>query len=235
VIRVAITSDRFEHAAVPFREAGFEPVRLPCIRVAPAGEAILSEARQAIASADLLLISSVRTIDLLWPDDAMPAVSVAAVGVATAQAAADRGGRVVAYGRGGMADLLDRSGDGLEGSRVVFPHGGTRGLPTWMRPDKDSSAIRRLRSLAGDLQEFEVYQTLAQPPSMDPVAAAAFASPSAVAGWSLSRRLDGLVIGVIGPTTAKAVAIHRSPDVMAPRPTHQALAQAMASYMEVFV
>jgi uroporphyrinogen-III synthase len=92
-----------------------------------------------------------------------------------------------------------------------------------------------LRNLAGNLREFDIYRTLPRPPQMDRVAAAAFASPSAVAGWTLSRSFDGLVIGVIGPTTGEALAHHRPPDVIASRPTHQALAHAMASYMEVYV
>ena len=65
--------------------------------------------------------------------------------------------------------------------------------------------------------------------------AAVFASPSAVAGWLLSRDFDGLVVGVIGPTTWKAVARVRLPDVLASQPTHQTLAQALASYLEVAV
>lgn len=228
--RVAITTDRFESAGRPFRRYGLEPVSLPCIRIEPAGADLLAEARKAAALCDLLLITSARTVDLLWPDGPMPSSPVAAVGEWTAAAVEARGGRVALAGQAGVTELIDQLGSNLETAAVVFPHAG--------RPSADNStslrtALETLRGRAAKLNEFEIYRTTSLSPGTDDVAAVAFASPSAVAGWHLSRSFDALVIGVIGLTTRVAVAAHRSPDVVAPQPSHDALARAMASFLEV--
>lgn len=225
MIRVAITTDRFEKAASPFRRIGLEPVWLPCIRVEPATAAELTRARQAASVADLLLISSVRTLELLWPRGSMPAVEVAAVGESTAAAVAARGGRVVVVGRGGLADLAAQTAHRLAPVRVAFPHAA----------GSDPVAIEGIREHATDFLEFVVYRIIPIAPESAEVRAVAFGSPSAVEGWLLSRDFDGLVVGVIGGTTWEAVARHRLPDVLAPRPSHQALAQRLASYLEVTV
>ncbi|MGQ0849542.1 MAG: uroporphyrinogen-III synthase [Actinomycetota bacterium] len=223
--RVAVTTDRFAEAGVAFDQVGFEPVWLPCIRVEPADDGVLAQARVAASMADLLLISSVRTLELLWPNGSMPAAKVAAVGERTAAAVAARGGRVLLIGRSGLADLVERVADRLGSSLVVFPHAG----------GSDPAALEALREQASDLHEFEVYRTVPVAPGSAVVQGAAFASPSAVEGWLLTRDFDGLVVGVIGLATWKAVARHRTPEVMAPRPSHQALARALASYLEVTV
>ena len=225
MIRVAITTDRFEGAASSFRRLGLEPVWLPCIRVEPAATAEINRAREAASLADLLLISSVRTLELLWPTDSMPAVEVAAVGESTAAAVAARGGRVVALGKAGLADLAEQTADRLASVRVAFPHAA----------GSDPATLRTIRQRATDLLEFEVYRTIPVAPESTEVRAVAFSSPSAVEGWLFSRDFDGLVVGVIGETTWAAVARHRLPDVLAPQPSHQALAQALASYLEVAV
>lgn len=225
MIRVAITTDRFEGAATPFRRQGLDPVWLPCFRVEPATAAELTRARQAASVADLLLISSVRTLELLWPGGSMPAIEVAAVGESTAAAVAARGGRVVVVGTAGLADLAEQTSDRLASVRVAFPHAA----------GSDPVALGTIRELATDLRELEVYRTIPVAPESTEVRAVAFGSPSAVEGWLLSRDFDGLVVGVIGLTTWEAVAGHRLPDVLAPQPSHQALAQALASYLEVAV
>jgi len=225
VIRVAITTDHFEPAALAFRRFGLEPVWLPCIRVEPANQEVLTQAREAASSADLLMISSVRTLDLLWPDGSMPAVEVAAVGERTAAGVAARGGRVVLSGGSGLADLTELAADRLTVSRIVFPHAA----------GSDPLALDTLREQGSDLLEFEVYRTVPMAPKSTRVEAAAFASASAVEGWLLSRDFDGIAVGVIGPTTRAAVARHRPPEVVAPEPSHQALAHALASYLEVAV
>ena len=231
MIRVAITSDRFAEAADPFRVVGLHPVPLPCIRIEVEPRNVLDRARAAATGADLLLVSSARTIDLLWPDS-MPALEVAAVGSQTAATVAARGGRVVVCGRAGLVDLAARLPDRWRDSKVVFPHGA---FPTGSPADhaRHLGLAAMLEARVGDLQEFVVYRTMSQAPGPNPVEAAAFASPSAVAGWRLSRSLVGLVIGAIGRTTGEAVAAHATVDVLAPRPTHRALARAMASYLEV--
>lgn len=223
MIRVAITTDRFETAAPPFSRLGMEPVPAPCVKVERGEETALAQARKAAAAADLLLLTSVRTLDLLWPDRSMPAVPVAAVGVATAASAQARGGRVVVSGRSGLADLATRASALLAAPVVVFPHAS----------GSDPVAMQRLRELAQGLQEFEVYRTVPVAPPPAAVEAVAFASPSAVEGWLLSRDMEGLVVGAIGPTTGEAVARLRPPDVVASPPSHVALARALASYLEV--
>jgi uroporphyrinogen-III synthase len=178
------------------------------------------------------LITSTRTVELLWPDGSMPASPVAAVGARTAAAVVARGGRLILSGSAGFVDLINQLGDKLESATVVFPHGGGR----WSKADSlttPQTAIDTLRERAAQLVEFEIYRTTSQAPGSGAVEAAVFASPSAVAGWHAARSFDGLVIGVIGSTTRLAVAAHRPPDVVAPKPSHDALAQAMASYLEV--
>jgi uroporphyrinogen-III synthase len=227
--RVAITSDRFESAEVPFRRAGLEPVALPCIRIEPAGADVLSEARKAAVGCDLLLITSARTVALLWPES-MPSSPVAAVGERTAAAVRARGGRLVLSGREGLAEVVQRVGAKLETSGVVFPHGGGSSMDPVTSVQE---ALEALRQKAVQLTEFEVYRTTSVAPGADSVSAVAFSSPSAVAGWRLSRSFDSLVIGVIGSTTRLAVSAHRPPEVVAPEPSHHALARAMASFLEV--
>jgi len=225
VTRVAITTDRFEKAASSYRRVGLEPVSLPCIRVQAAEDVVLAQAREAASMADLVLISSVRTLDVLWPNGSMPPLKVGAVGERTAAAVKAQGGRVMFLGRSGLADLVEIAADRLGSSRVVFPHAA----------GSDRVALKMLRQRATDLLEFDVYQTVPVAPGSAPVQAAIFASPSAVEGWLLSRDFDGLVVGVIGPTTWKAAARRRPPEVMASQPIHRALAQALASYLEVTV
>ena len=225
MIRVAITTDRFEEAAPPFRRLGLEPVWLPCIRLDRSDDTVLARAREAASTAELLLISSPRTLDLLWPDGSMPAVDVAAVGERTAAAVEARGGRVILSGRSGLADLVVQTSDRLAGSRVAFPHAA----------GADPTALEAIREQATNLDEFEIYRTVAVAPESTPVEAAVFGSPSAVDGWLLSRDFDRLVVGVIGPTTWAAVARHRLPEVVATQPTFEALADSLSSYLEVTV
>ena len=225
MIRVAITTDRYDTASSTYARLGLEPVPVPCVRVDPAEGDVLAESREAASGADILMISSVRTLDLLWPKSPMPRVDVAAVGEMTAAAVAARGGRVAIAGRSGLDALIREAADLLVASRVVFPHAA----------GSDLSLLQTLRAQVGALIEFEVYRTVPMAAIDAPVAAVAFASPSAVEGWLLSRDLEQVVVGVIGRTTGAAVARHRPPDVVASQPSHTALARAMASYLEVSV
>lgn len=219
---VAITNDRFETVAPVYRETGLEPVAVPCVHVEPADVRVLGHAREAAAEADMMLISSARTVSLLWPDGEMPDVEVVVVGESTAEATRKAGGRVAATGRSGLIDLIDTNAARLRTSRVVFPHaGGT-----------DLTAMRKLRDLAGTMEEHVVYRTAPLAAAPTPVDAVAFASPSAVQGWLLTRDLDDVVVGVIGPATAAAVARVRPPDVVAPRPAHRSLAMALNEHLE---
>ncbi len=219
---VAITNDRFETVAPAYLETGFEPVPIQCVRVEPADEDALGEARVAAGEADLILISSARTVSLLWPEGQMPEVEVAAVGQSSADATRHAGGHVVTTGRSGLVDLIDAIVGRIRRARVVFPHaGGT-----------DLAAITRLGEVARSVEEHVVYRTAPVPALPTEVDAVAFSSPSAVQGWLLARALDDVVVGVIGKTTAAAVARVRHPDVVSPRPAHGSLAVAMNQHME---
>ncbi len=223
--KVAITTDRYRSVAPLFASRGMVPVETPCVRVDPCPKEILDRVRVVARTAGLLVITSARALDILWPDGRMPPVDVAVVGERTAVEARAKGGRVVLVGTGGLIDLVDAASPNLVDSLVVFPHG--RGA--------DQCGLAALRRITRDLVEVEIYGAVSIAPGSDSVDAVAFASPSAVTGWLLSRDLGSLVVGVIGPTTAEAVARYREPDVVAPTPSHRELAKAMASHMEVSV
>jgi uroporphyrinogen-III synthase len=217
--RVAITTDRFAETAPVFTAAGLEPISLPCIAVRPESVDQIAKARIAAASAELLLLTSTRAVEVLWPDS-MPALDVAAVGRATARLVNARGGRVVCEGRGGVDDLMTKLRP--SGIRAIYPHG------TLVEP----KALAALTAHYPNMRDFVVYRTEPVAPAAEEVGAVAFSSPSAVNGWLLTRELDGLVVGVIGETTRRAVVAHHPVDVVAPQPTHDSLARALAEFLE---
>lgn len=214
---VTTSRDRAPEAAACFAAAGLTPVVLPCIRIVPADD--VGSLRRAAEEADLLVLTSRRPLEILWPEGRMPPVPVAAVGPATARQAERWGARVVTVGRGGGADLV------IDGrwKAVVYPHAeGT-----------DREVIRRLEAMAERLVAEPVYRTEPVPPAAYPVEAVAFASPSAVEGWTSGRSLDGLVVGAIGATTAAAVeTFGRRPDVVPALPGYRALAEELAAHIE---
>ncbi|MBU1228165.1 MAG: uroporphyrinogen-III synthase, partial [Actinobacteria bacterium] len=169
----------------------------------------------------VVVLSSARTLDLLWPDGSAPPVPVFAVGAATAAAIRERGGNVAYEGSEGLSALAAEAD--LGGRAVVLP-----------RADgSDPIALAAIAARADSFFAPVVYQTVPQPPGDDEVDAAAFGSPSAVLGWTSVRSLDGLLVGAIGRTTAAALReAGRPPDVIAPRPAFPALASAMARELE---
>jgi uroporphyrinogen-III synthase len=225
VTRVAITTDRFETVAPHFTLCGLDPVPVPSVRLVPGERVTLERARAASADAGLLVITSARTIALLWPESPMPEVPVAAVGDETASAVSAAGGRVVVTGRGGLAGLVESAARHLATADVVFPHG----------TGSDPVAISTLRSMSRVLEDHVVYRMAPTAPEATAVEAVVFGSPSAVEGWALTREFEGLVVGVIGNSTAGAVSRHRPPDLVAPRPSYPALARALGSHLEVKV
>lgn len=217
--RVAITTDRFANVALGYVEAGLVPVSLPCIRFSPAPAAKINQARSGVDNTDLLMLTSPRAVELLWPRGGMPNVAVAAVGSATAATVTRAGGRVELVGDAGLARLIDMAADVLRHRKVMIAHAS----------GADPEAMSRLRTLVPDLTEHVVYQVVPVGPPPLPIDAVAFASPSAVKGWCLTRTLDDVVVGAIGSTTAAEVARHREPDVVADRPSHLVLARAIAA------
>ncbi len=221
--RVAITTteDRARPLAEHSRRLGMAPVLLPCIRVTPAPPESLGRIREMARRADWIILTSPRPVAMLWPEGAMPAVPVAAVGPATARAVAAAGGNVQVTGDQGGAALMQRLGSQLAGRRVAYPHAGG--------PALDLTAS--LQAAGATVEEGVVYLTEEVGPSTDPVDAVLFGSPSAVRGWGRTRSLDGLVVAVTGPTTAAAVreAGHSHPLQSKPAGFRSALAVLAAS------
>lgn len=222
-LRIAVTSttDRFPRWAAPLRSHGFAPVSLPCIEIRPAPG--LEEARTTAASADWLMFTSPRAVELLWPEGGMPAVPVASVGEATAAAVRTAGGLDSLTGGDdgdGLVDLLV----GERPGRVVAPHGDRA----------DPVRFSRLQQIGVEVTAIPVYHTVPVPPGGDPVDGAVFASPSAVEGWVLARPLHSLrVVGAIGPVTADALR-HQGVEapVVAHPPAPRYLAAAMSDNLE---
>ena len=221
--RVAITTDRFAAVAGHFAGLGLTPVEAACVRIEAAEPGILDDARRAVQAADLVILGSARTVRILWPGGRMPDVAVAAVGSVSAAAAETAGARVVVVGDGGLARLVEKAGSRLRRGKVVFPHGA----------GSDPHGMDRLRSMSAWLYEKEIYASIPVAPPPVEVDCVVFASPSAVEGWTLTRALEGLVVGVIGETTARAAARYGAPDAVAPQPSYPALARALASHLEV--
>ena len=223
--RVGVTSDRFETVASRYAAVGLEPVSLPCIRIDTASPDAIASAREKAARAQLLIITSPRVVSLLWPDGDMPEVNTAVVGSTTASCVTRAGGRLALVGDSGMARLVELMESRVHGQKVMIAHA----------EGSDPAAMARLREIVPDLDEHPVYRAVPIPPNADKVEAVAFASPSAVTGWAISRNFDDVVVGAIGATTAATVARHREPDVVAEQRSHLALAGAIASLMEVKV
>jgi len=197
VTTVAITTsaDRFAEASRPFTDLGFTPISLPCITVEVADEDLLAGARITAAGVDLLFITSARTVRLLWPDGAMPAVPVAAIGTATARAVTAAGGTLAVVGTGGGLDLVGHVRTLTGVRRALFPHAeGT-----------DPVVIGALRTVVPVVSTIPIYRTVPVAPDPDPVDAVAFASASAVRGWFLTRDTAGAVVAAIGGPTAAAL------------------------------
>ncbi len=218
--RVAVTTsaDRQERVGGLMRSVGLEPVALPCIEIRAAEDAVLDDARRAAEAADAIVLTSARTVSVLWPSR-MPATPVWAVGPATAAAVRRRGGRVVHAGSGGAAALAHQVAPGAD-AVVAYPHAA----------GSDERVSRRLAERVGEVVEHVVYVTESVPPAHLPVDAVAFLSPSAVVGWMRSRTTDGIVTGAIGATTAAALRDHGvDPDVVPSSPDLVRLATGIAA------
>jgi uroporphyrinogen-III synthase len=196
-LRVALTTtpDRTRALGQTLRRRGLQPVSLPCIEVTLAAESVLESARKAAASCDLLVLTSARVAEVLWPAGDMPPINVAAVGPVTAAAANDAGGAVTFVGSGDGANLVAELADSVSDRDVAFPHAA----------GADPATIETLRNAGARVMAHPIYETRPVAPDLDQVDAVVFGSPTAVEGWHLSRTLDDLVVGVIGHTTAEAL------------------------------
>lgn len=219
-VALTTTANRAAELAPIARAHGLRPVVLPCIEVVPASESVLEEARLSAAGSDWLLVTSARTVDLLWPDGQVPDVDVAAVGSRTAAAVTRAGGAVSLVGDSDSFSLTYDFAPLVENAAVCFPHGS----------GADLSTVKQLEQVGGSVSTWEVYATKPVPPALDPVDAVAFGSPSAVAGWSLSRGFAGVVVGAIGETTGAALSDRGHPaDVVADRPDYAELLERLSA------
>lgn len=222
--RLGITStrDRAIHLSRVTSEQGLEPVVLPCIEIRPAPKEVLDKARSMAEGADLLLATSSRAVTSIWPEGGMPSVTTAAVGPATSQAIEESGGSVGFVGDGGSESLVQRLRGRLAGRLVFFPHAA----------GADMKTVEALEEMGAEVSAMAVYETRPVAPGPEPVDAVVFGSPSAVLGWSLSRSMDGLVVGAIGSTTAAAL-VHRGHevDVVPDRPDFELLIAHVAEHL----
>ena len=176
-------------------------------------------------------------------DVARTGPSVAVVGEATARAARAAGFdvRFVAQesSGSGLAAELAASSE-LKGASVLFP------CSSIARSDLPDG----LRAAGAEVLEVVAYRTLPAP--LDgawlrrafadgSIGAITFTSPStvehfsrALGGRSLDEAIpDSVVVASIGPTTSRALADHgRSPDIVAPEPAADALADAVIHALE---
>ncbi len=217
-MRVAITvaaadSDRVTGLA---RRAGLDPVVTPCIEIEPCR----APGEISADDADWILVTSTRTVELLWPD-VVPAVPFIAVGARTADAVRRRKGSVAVEAAGSVAALTPHLDTVvMPSAKVLFPRAS----------GADPSTAARLRRRGVSVDDPVVYRVHPVAPPTDPVTAVAFGSPSAVEGWLSGRSLANVLVGAIGPTTAKAVeraggTVHAQP----PRPTFLELFHAIGA------
>lgn len=221
-LALTTTSDRVARLTTFCREAGLEPISLPCIEFVPVDEESLDPVREEAGEVDWIVVTSSRAVTSLWPDGAMPPTPVAAVGPSTAAAVRHAGGTVEVIGQGGSGDLVMRMEDRLAGHTVLYPH------VSGVAPAK----VEALQATGATVRARPVYEVRPIPPESTPVDAVVFGSPTAVAGWCMTRGLEGLALGVIGETTAAALAERSaSPDVMPPRPSFERLIQLIADHL----
>ena len=216
-MRVAVTTtgDRFDTVAAALERHGLEPERLPCIAIEPVSNEELDTIRALAATADRILVTSPRTIRIVWPGS-VPAVSFLSVGAATTEAIRRAGGSVSIEGDGGAADLV--AGLDLSGLRIVFPHAA----------GADPATVSTLRENGALVDAWVAYRSVPIGPDADEVDAVMFASPSAVEGWAQTRSLDGLTVVAIGETTAATVEAHGgSVDLVPDRPGFAEMVEAL--------
>lgn len=220
-MRVAVTTspDAYGRVANPLQAVGLEPVALPCIRIVPGDPAELDRLRQATTRADLLVITSGRSVAMLWRDGGMPPVPVAAVGASSARAVEAAGGLVYLTGDGGAARLAELLEHRVLGLQMVFPHARAA----------DPSITDRLRKAGATVIAGAAYGTEPVAPGGDAVEAVVLGSPSGVTGWCLTRSLDDVVVAAMGETTADAVSARGGKASIVPgRPRFEEVARELS-------
>jgi uroporphyrinogen-III synthase len=151
--------------------------------------------RRVAAGADWIVVSSARSVEVVWPEGGMPPVPVAAVGPGTARAVEAAQGRVELTGRAGGIELVELLGAAVAGALVAFPHAAVTAV----------DLVSPLQAAGARVEEMAVYSTQPLAPPLDPVEAVLFGSASAVRGWCSARSLQGLAVAVTGASVAAAV------------------------------
>lgn len=222
VPRVAVTASVEASAgmAAELVAVGLRPVPLPCVRIQKADGSDLARARAAVEEADLLVLTSSRALDVLWPHGSIPDTPIAMLTAAGAARVEERGGRVTHVGTGNPADFTAYLIRRAAGRRVAYPH--AEGV--------DPRIVVSLADAAGELVAVSVYEWIPVAPMFDPVEAAVFESPLAVQGWMKGRDLSEIIVAGIGPATAAALRRHgHGPDILVRRPHFEILAETLAS------
>lgn len=220
--RVAVTASVEASAgmAVELVAVGLRPVSLPCVRIQQAADADLARARAAVEEADLVVLTSSRALDVLWPDGPIPDTPIAMLTPAGAARVEERGGRVAHVGTGIASHFTEYLARKAVGQRVAYPHS----------EGADPRVIVSLADTIEDLVAVAVYGWIPVAPALDPVEATVFESALAVEGWMKGRALSRIVVAAIGPATALALRRHgRGPDVLVRRPHFEMLAETLAS------
>ena len=230
---------------------GLRAWHVPAIAIEPAAEPGDLDRALETADADWLVFTSPRAVDVTCARGGWPAAwqsmssrtLVAAVGPATASRLAERdiSPAVVAdaSASGGLPVAIARRSGPLAGLRVLWPRG-DRARTGWVDSlEKDGARVVAPVTYCTRFVPVDDLTSLVAAISARSIAAVTFFSPSAAE--SLARAfghrtlapLKGAVaIAAVGPTTADVLtALAAPPDVVAERPTPEALAGALARYI----
>lgn len=221
-VAVTTSAESFPRWADPLMRHGMRPLCLPCIEIRPTDR--MDEGRERAGEVDWLVITSPRTVRMLWPQGGMPPVPAAVVGMGSAEAVRAAGGEPVVIGDAGGDQLIESIAERLSGQRVLVLYGARA----------DTRRFLRLAASGAAVESVAVYDTISIPPATDPVEGAVFGSPSAVQGWTMSRSVRELgVVGAIGPVTARALRHHGVGRALIPtRPTIESLADMLSTTLE---
>ncbi len=212
------TQDRIRGLAKEVKTIGFDPVSLPCIRIdaIPSGR---EHFEVATSGADVLVLTSAHTVSLLT-STRLASLPIIAVGPETARAAEIAGGVVKWIGSDGVDGLADEARHLLLGRSAVIA-GASNTL---------HRSAAALEAAGASVVSVPLYTTIPIPPPSDQVDAVIFGSPTAVAGWVLSRKLSDLLIGAIGERTASALRGEGfEPDVLPEKPGFIGMIECLAA------
>lgn len=237
VVAVTREGDPDDPLASGLREEGAHVVDWPTLSFEPRDDVEFRDAVDRIDEFDWVVFTSARAVQpVVNALGRVPAVPVAAVGRATADALTRLGWRVSVVGGGGSEKLVDTLVlDGpLSGARVLFPAGSKA----------DDTLECGLNALNADVRRVEAYRAVESPPDSAAVLrdlargvdAVTFTSPSAI--QSLSRALadewpqvlTGCSAVTIGETTAGAArARGLAPVWVASQPSIQSIVETCAA------